>query len=183
MLNEFGDKSRSHGIPKEVLIAQADCLDLPIDFISSTWSEYEERFVKKLTDLGMAHQCSHAIYGDIDIVSHREWEEKVSKAAALIPMLPLWQQNRVSLVQEMIDIGIKAVIVSCQAEIADQVLGKVIDQKLIEVFRTLGIDECGENGEYHTLVIDGPQHKKPLNIVMAEAIRHKNYSFIELALK
>lgn len=182
-LNEFGDKSRSHGIPKEVLLAQADCLNLPIDFITTSWADYEASFISKLNSLRLEHNFSHAIYGDIDIESHREWEEKVSKAALLVPVLPLWQQDRVTLVREMIQLGIKAIIVSCREEIAEHILGKVIDEELIQTFRDLGIDECGENGEYHTLVVDGPQHKKALEVKLGKVDKHKNYSFIELILK
>ncbi len=182
-LNEFGDKSRSHSIPKEVLLAQADCLGLPIDFITTSWADYEASFIAKLKSLKLEHNFSHAVYGDIDIESHREWEEKVSKAALLFPVLPLWQQNRVTLVREMIEAGIKAMIVSCREEIAEYVLGRVIDEELIKIFQELGIDECGENGEYHTLVIDGPHHKNTLEVVTGKVERHKNYCFMELALK
>lgn len=183
VLNEFGDKSRSHGIPKEVLIAQAERLELPIEFIESTWAEYEIRFIEILKRLKSDYQCSHAVYGDIDIESHRAWEEKVSKAALLEPVLPLWQGNRISLVLEMIEEGIKAMIVSCRSEFADQILGKIIDESLLKTFDELGIDACGENGEYHTLVVDGPQHKKPLHVTVGNPVQHKHYSFIELILK
>ncbi len=183
VLNEFGDKSRSHGIPKEILIAQAECLGLPIDFIESTWSQYEQNFIAKLKNIRAKYDCTHAVYGDIDIESHRNWEEKVSNAAELTPVLPLWQKDRASLVNHMIDEGIKAMIVSCRAELADKILGKVINSELLKTFDRLGIDACGENGEYHTLVIDGPQHKQPLLIKTGEKILHKNYSFLELSLK
>lgn len=182
VMNEHGDRSRSHGIPREVLIEQAACLDLPIEFIESTWSEYEQRFIAKLKGLKAAYDFTHAVYGDIDIQSHRDWEEKVSTAAGLKAVLPLWQGDRLSLVHDMIDFDIRALIVSCRAEYADQILGKYIDNSLIAVFEELGIDACGENGEYHTLVVDGPAHKKPLKIKTGKSVTHGHYSFLELSL-
>lgn len=182
VLNEHGNRSRSHGIPKIILQAQAECLDLPIHFIESSWSEYEDRFIAKLKVLKSDYNCSHAVYGDIDIETHRAWEEKVSEAASLVASLPLWQQNRVSLVNEMIDLGIKPVIVSCRTELAGQILGKPIDKYLLKIFEELGIDACGENGEYHTLVVDGPLHKRPLEVELGNQVRHKDYAFIELSL-
>ena len=182
VMNEHGDRSRSHGIPREVLLAQAACLGLPIEFIESTWTEYEKRFIARLQELKTAYNFTHAVYGDIDIQSHRDWEEKVSEAADLTAVLPLWQGDRLNLVHDMIDEGIKALIVSCKAEYADYILGKYIDRSLVAIFQLLGIDACGENGEYHTLVVDGPCHESPLAVKTGEILTHGHYSFLELSL-
>lgn len=182
VMNEQGDRSRSHGIPREVLLEQAACLALPIEFIESTWSEYEQSFVAKLIDLKSAYDFTHAVFGDIDIQSHRDWEEKVSTAANLEAVLPLWQGKRLDLVYDMIDSGIKALIVSCKAEYAEHILGKSIDKSLVAVFERVGIDACGENGEYHTLVVDGPLHHKPLKLNTGNQVTHGHYSFLELSL-
>lgn len=179
-MNEFGDKSRSHGIPREVLLAQAECVGLPIAFIESTWQDYEANYIKNLKQLKSRYRFDHAVFGDIDIQSHRDWEEKVSVAAGVKALLPLWQEDREALVFEMIEQGIKALIVSCKNEFAPYILGKVIDEKLVQVFRDLDIDICGENGEYHTLVIDGPAHKKPLSISIGETYGPDHYSFLEI---
>ena len=183
VMNEHGDRSRSHGIPREVLTAQANCLGLDIRFIESTWEAYEERFIEKLKQLKSAYKVTQAIYGDIDIQSHRDWEEKVSAAADLQALLPIWQEGRLDLVKEMIAIGIKPLIVSCQKPLADQLLGKIITAEILPVFEELGIDACGENGEYHTLVVDGPLHHQPLEVSMGERQDHGHYSFLNLSLK
>lgn len=182
VLNERGETSRSHGIPKPVLRAQAECLNLPIEFTSTSWADYEAEFIKKLRQLKSAYSSSHIVFGDIDIESHKAWEEKVSEAADLQPFLPLWQQNREALVNEMIEIGIKALIVSCRSSLASQLLGKVIDKELLDLFSELGIDACGENGEYHTLVIDGPLHQRPLEVKTSNVMEHGQYAFIQTAL-
>ena len=182
-MNEYGDKSRSHGIPKEVLEVQADCINVPIEFMASTWADYEEKYIKKLKGLKSDYGVSYAVFGDIDIESHREWEEKVSSVAELHPQLPLWRVNRVELVEEMIEVGVKALIVSCQTQYADSILGKIIDYDLLNSFRKLDIDACGENGEYHTLVIDGPLHRKPLSINVGKKKSHGHYSFLDISMK
>ncbi|KYG83398.1 Dph6-related ATP pyrophosphatase [Roseivirga echinicomitans] len=180
VMNELGDKSRSHGIPREVLMAQAECIGLPIEFIESTWEDYEVNYIEKLNQLKTEYQFSHTVFGDIDIQSHRDWEEKVSEAAGLKALLPLWQEDREALVFEMLELGVKALVVSCRTEFAPNILGKVIDEELIQVFQNLEIDICGENGEYHTLVIDGPAHKKPLLIDSFEIQSNKGYSFLDI---
>ena len=154
-LNEQGDFSRSHGIPKSLLIQQAEDLDIPIEFNVTTWKDYEQTFVKKLESIRTTYSIEAAVYGDIDIESHRAWEEKVSHAVGLKPLLPIWQESRVELVKEMLDHGMKCLIVSCQSQYSSEILGKVIDASLLKKFDDLGIDVCGENGEYHSLVING----------------------------
>ena len=177
-LNEFGDRSRSHGIPKEVLIQQAQACGLPIEFSSTTWENYEVNFIEKLRSIKNSFEITHAVYGDIDIDSHRIWEEKVSNKAGLQAVLPLWQQDRLELVNQMIGTGIKALIVSCQKNLANELLGKVIDHSLLPIFNKLGIDACGENGEYHTLVVDGSLHKTDLKVSFEGFSTHGNYAFL-----
>jgi len=81
VMNEYGDRSRSHGIPKEILLAQGEAIGIPIHFFNSTWADYEVNYIKHLKDLVARYDLSHAVFGDIDIGSHRAWEEKVSAAA------------------------------------------------------------------------------------------------------
>jgi len=183
VMNEFGDRSRSHGIPREVLLAQAECVGVPMAFNESTWAQYEEKFIAKLIALKSQYKVTHAVYGDIDIQSHRDWEEKVSSAADLQAELPIWQEGRLDLVKEMIDVGVKALIVSCQKPYADELLGKLITHEMLPIFEALDIDACGENGEYHTLVVDGPLHNHSLEVVAEERQDHGNYSFLNLSLK
>ena len=77
VLNEEGKISRSHGIPAAILEAQANAMQLPIHLISSSWQEYETKFTAALLSLKDRYQLSHAVFGDIDLQAHRDWEEKV----------------------------------------------------------------------------------------------------------
>jgi len=81
VMNEHGDRSRSHGIPKQVLEAQAKALQVPIFFFNSTWDEYEKKYVESLKKMVNKYPITHSVFGDIDIESHKDWEEKVSKKA------------------------------------------------------------------------------------------------------
>ena len=179
-LNEEGEYSRSHRIPKSILLNQAKCLGLPIHFNVTSWQDYESKFINKLVSLRKEYKVDAAVFGDIDIESHREWEEKVSDAAGLKALLPIWQKDRRALVEEMVEIGMKCLIVSCQSTFAEAILGKTIDQNLLEVFDELNIDACGENGEYHSLVIDGPLHQQVTKFDHGDVLTHNNYSFLDL---
>ncbi|AUP80834.1 Dph6-related ATP pyrophosphatase [Flavivirga eckloniae] len=182
VMNEFGDRSRSHGITKPILEAQANALSLPIHFFSSTWKDYEENYIKNLNLLVESYELSHAVFGDIDIESHRAWEEKVSKSANLKAVLPLWQGDRKQLVLDMIDTGLEAIIVSCNQDLGAEFLGRTIDASIIETFESMGVDACGENGEYHTLVVNAPFFKNRIHVEVIKKSVSSNYNFAELGL-
>jgi diphthine-ammonia ligase len=180
VLNEEGAISRSHGIPSGILQLQAKAAGLPIDLIASSWTDYEVNFTAVLCRLKETYKLSHAVFGDIDLQPHREWEEKVCANAGLTALLPLWQQDREQLVKQMIHAGIKAIIVSCNETLGADFLGRLIDEQCVTDLKRTGVDVCGENGEFHTLVIDCPFFSKPVDVKIEEKIKHEKYWFTQL---
>jgi diphthine-ammonia ligase len=183
VLNEEGKISRSHGIPSPILQAQAKAAGLPIHLISSSWQHYEKNFVEALQRLKEQYQLSHAVFGDIDLQPHRDWEEKVCASAGLAAVLPLWQQNRKELVMQMIESGIETIIVSCNTLMGERFLGKKITTELVTELESLGVDACGENGEFHTLVLNCPLFAQPVDVQINQTVLHENYWFSELSLR
>jgi diphthine-ammonia ligase len=180
VLNEEGKISRSHGIPAEILKTQAALAGLPIHLISSSWPEYEMHFTNALKELKDQYQLTHAVFGDIDLQPHREWEEKVCINSNLTAILPLWQQNRKTLVIQMLESGIETMIVSCNEIMGERFIGKKITPSLIDELELLGVDACGENGEFHTLVVDCPLFDERLNVSIEGVLHHEDYWFGEL---
>ncbi|OSZ77505.1 adenosine nucleotide hydrolase [Chitinophagaceae bacterium IBVUCB2] len=180
VLNEAGKISRSHGIPAAILQAQATAAGLPIQLISSSWNDYEKNFTSALSILKEQYQLSHAVFGDIDLQPHRDWEEKVCSNAGLTAILPLWQQERKALVLQMLDAGIETMIVSCNETMGERFIGEIITATLVDELEALGIDACGENGEYHTLVLDCPLFENRINVSVKKKLLHENYWFAEL---
>jgi len=178
MMNESKNISRSHGLTLSLLNQQAKLLETPLLGIPSSWEDYEIEYIQALQNLKNEYQTEAVVFGDIDLEPHREWEEKVCNAVALKALLPLWQQNRKNLVHRMIDDGVKAIIVSCNTDLGENYLGKEITKELIEEMEAKGVDACGENGEYHTLVIDCPLFSKPMELPKFTKTTHKNYCFI-----
>ncbi len=183
VLNEQGKISRSHGIPSAILQAQAARASLPLKLISSSWNEYEKIFTAALTELKIRYAVTHAVFGDIDLQPHRDWEEKVCLQAGLTAVLPLWQRNRKELVMEMLDSGIQTMIVSCNEIMGERFIGQIITPSLVHELVEMGIDACGENGEYHTLVLDCPMFTRPVNVSVSDKILHEHYWFASLELK
>jgi len=180
MLNENGMISRSHAIPKSILQKQADALGLPIVTEPASWSDYETIFIETLKNIRDTYQITNAVFGDIDLQAHRDWEEKVCDAAGLRAMLPLWQKERKQLVLQMIQSGMEAYIVSCNEQMGEAYLGKRITGELIGQLEEIGIDPCGENGEYHTLVVNAPVFNNRLDVSFGRATNHNGYWFIEM---
>jgi diphthine-ammonia ligase len=182
VLNEHGKISRSHGIPFEILKAQAERTGLPVYLFSSSWQDYEKKFINALVLLTSEYQLQHAVFGDIDLQGHRDWEEMVCAKAGLQAILPLWKQDRKKLVNEMLAARIKTMIVSCNETMGERFLGQIITPALVDELEAMGIDACGENGEYHTLVLDCPLFSNPLSAIVKEKILHENFWFCSLAL-
>ena len=81
---------------------------------------------------------------------------------------------------QMIESGIETIIVSCNEVMGESFLGRQITLELLEELEQLGIDACGENGEYHTLVLDCPLFNKRIDISVGKKMLHEKYWFAEL---
>jgi diphthine-ammonia ligase len=180
VLNEEGKISRSHGIPCSILQAQANAAGLPLHCISSSWQDYEMHFTNALKELKDGFQLTHAVFGDIDLQAHRDWEEKVCANAGLTAVLPLWKHDRRALVMQMLEAGIEPMIVSCNETMGERFIGQLITTALVDELEAMGIDACGENGEYHTLVLDCPLFSLRIDVTVAEKVMHEKYWFGKL---
>ncbi len=180
VLNEEGRISRSHGIPSRILQMQAAAANLPIHLISSSWQEYEMHFTAALKELKEKYKLSRAIFGDIDLQAHRDWEEMVCTNAGLGAVLPLWKQDRRQLVHQMLESGIETIIVSCNNTMGERFIGRTITGALVDELESMGIDACGENGEYHTLVLDCPLFGRRIDVSVVKTLLHGEYWFAAL---
>ncbi len=178
MMNENGKVSRSHGIPISVLNQQAQKMKLPLVAVPATWGDYEEKYISTLKILQSKYDLDAAVFGDIDLQSHKDWEDKVCEAASIKAVLPLWQKDRIDLVNEMIDNGIETMIVSCNLQMGESYLGKILTKELALELLKKGIDPCGENGEFHTLVINCPMFSEVIELPKYTTQTYSNYCFI-----
>lgn len=178
MMNENGKVSRSHGLPLTILNQQAQKMQIPIEAVPATWEDYEAKFIAVLETLKAKYDLDVAVFGDIDLQAHRDWEEKVCEAVSLKTILPLWQQNRIVLVNEMIDSGIVTMIVSCNTHMGEAYLGKILTKGLAQELNDKGIDPCGENGEFHTLVVNCPMFSEGIVLPNYTTKIHNDYCFV-----
>lgn len=170
-MDEDGRKSRSHGVPPELLEAQAASLGARLQRYHASWASYEEQFISMLRaakDEGIAH----ALFGDIDLQPHRDWEEKVCAAAGLTAHLPLWGEARRALVDEFLAAGFKAIVVCINGQhLPREFCGREFDAAFLADLPP-GVDACGENGEFHTFVYDGPAFSAPVALRRTQVLQY-----------
>lgn len=182
MVSEDGERSCSHGIRTAVIKTQAKAMGISIVQKPTTTDTYEKIFTDTLKEL-KKKGVKAGVFGDIDFEPHREWDERICAAVGITPHLPLWQADQTKLVEEFINTGFKSVVVAVKADLlGKEILGRIIDRKFIKYLAGLkkNITPCGEAGEYHTLVIDGPIFKKRLEIVESKKVSRGEHHFLEI---
>ena len=172
MFDETGKRSRSHAVSLEVMRAQAASLGLELIAPSASWQTYQTVFIEELKRL-KSQNFNHAIFGDIDLQAHRDWEETVCAAAEIEAVLPLWNENRLDLVNEFLESDFRAVVICVNEKyLPKEFCGRVFDESFIKDLLP-EVDACGENGEFHTFVFDGKIFKNPVPYRIEEIYRYQ----------
>lgn len=182
MLDETGERSRSHGLKPEVLRAQAASLGLPLITRSAGWGTYEVQFVEALRE-AKDGGATLAVFGDVDLIEHKEWEEKVCVQAEIDAYLPIWGQPRIDVVHQFVEAGFVAQIMMLNQTIApDWLLGEKLTHELIEKMVAHNIDPCAESGEFHTVVLDGPIFQAALKLDVIDQVQQDHFLALDLCV-
>lgn len=164
MFDEDAARSRSHGLRPEILAAQADRLGLRRVTGRCTWDTYDRAFSQALDTLA-AEGTTHVIFGDILFEEHRQWAERMCAASGLTAVEPLWGSSTEALFDDWVSSGSDAMIVTTRAALLDDSwLGRRLERDMLPEFARLGVDPCGERGEYHTAVVDAPLFSSPVRV-------------------
>jgi diphthine-ammonia ligase len=180
MITEDAKRSMTHGIGSELLYAQSQAIGTPIVQRRATWNTYEEEFKKAVTELKQ-YGIEGGVFGEIDLQEHRDWIERVCSELDIRPLLPLWGQKREQILNDFIEKGFEAIVVSAKADLFDdEWLGHKVDRELVKYLHEFEIDLCGESGEYHTFVTYGPLFKKRIKILDKKTIIKNGYRFLDI---
>ena len=177
-------RSMSHGLNRELIALQAAALGIPMLQRKATWETYEAKFKLALGQLKLKG-ISGLITGDIYLQEHKDWVDRVCAESGIEAVLPLWQMDTSQLLPDFIKAGFKAIIVGVKTEFFDALwLGRQINHELANDLQKLAtkanIDPCGEAGEFHTFVYDGPLFHKPVHIVRTETVTKDGYLFLDI---
>lgn len=183
MLEADGSRSRAHALRPEVLQQQAAAMGLPLIMPSVTWEGYRPVYVQALSE-AKAQGAEALISGDIDLQAHRDWLEEVGEEVGLNVLFPLWEDTHSALLEEFHAVGFTTHIIAVKLGVLDESwLGRKLDAQAMHELETIDVDVCGEGGEFHTFVTDGPLFSRPLNIrALGSFTGEYNYTFLNFTL-
>jgi uncharacterized protein (TIGR00290 family) len=167
-----------HGVSSELMNIQAEAMEIPIvqKSVSADMEEYEDQFKLAVNELKEKRKIQGMVFGDIYLEEHKSWVDRVCNNIEIIPIEPLWNLPAEEVVKEFIDIGFKAIVISAKADLFEEdFLGREINYDLISEIKKKNICCCGENGEFHTFVYDGPIFKKKIIINETEKILKEGF--------
>jgi diphthine-ammonia ligase len=167
-----------HGVSNELMNIQAEAIQIPIvqKSVPADMKEYETQFKLAVNELKEKRKIQGMVFGDIYLEEHKSWVDRVCNDIEITPIEPLWNLPAEKVVKEFIDIGFKAIVISAKADLFEEdFLGREINYALISEIKKKNICCCGENGEFHTFVYDGPIFKKKIIINETEKILKEGF--------
>jgi len=168
-----------HGTEKRIVQLQGRAIGIPVLQKETTFGNYTEDFKDAIRTL-LPQGVEGMVFGDIYNDEHLKWVQGVCADLGIEAIEPLWGKSTEEIINDFIDAGFEAVIVAAKASLIDEEwLGKRLDRDFIDYLQGKNIDPCGESGEYHTLVVNGPLFKKRIEITESRTIRRENYWFLD----
>ncbi len=164
VIRQDGGRVSMHEVGRELVQRQADSIGLPLHCFPLDLrapAAYQTAMAREMAGF-YARGITTAIFGDICLEALRESREKRCAESGMRTAFPLWGQEPDILLERFLSLGFRAVITCVDAAVLDEsFLGKVIDRDLLARFPP-GVNLCGENGEYHSFVFDGPIFREPV---------------------
>ncbi|MBU1670322.1 MAG: diphthine--ammonia ligase [Actinobacteria bacterium] len=178
------DRITMHGVRKLLLERQAESLGLPLllaEIPAECSDEVYDRVMGAALEEASARGVETVVFGDVFLEDVRRYREERLARVSMEPVFPLWGSDTGALAREFIDLGFRALLSCVDSEALDgSFAGREYDHDLLADLPP-GVDPCGENGEFHTFVWDGPGFARPLSIVRGEVVvREARFHFQDL---
>lgn len=183
-ITEEYNRISMHGVRTELLIQQAEALGLPVEQVTITPRATDDEYEQKMLHVLTAYQqkgVSSVVFGDLFLQDIRAYRERNLNRIGVKALFPLWQQNTTHLAREFISLGFKAIISCVDGQALSQhFAGRIYDNRFLDDLPP-GIDPCGENGEFHSFVFDGPIFRNPIAFTKGEVVlRDNRFYFCDL---
>lgn len=183
MYNEDMERSWFHGVDMELLKKISESLGIPLILCRSKGENYHTSLESGLIE-AKKRGAEVCVFGDIDIEDNAKWCKGRCEAVGIGYEFPLWHCDRRENTEEVISLGYECVIKCVKNSALDKsFLGKKLDRDVVELMEERGIDVCGENGEYHTIVLNGPIFKFPVEYDIKETLDFGNISAVNIVMQ
>jgi uncharacterized protein (TIGR00290 family) len=172
-----------HGVRTALIEEQARALRLPLDkvfiFAGASDAEYDEQMARKL-DSFKSRGISAVIFGDIFLEDLRKYREEKLAQLNMNAVFPIWKRDTAELAHSFISLGFKALTTCVDGHILDESFcGRPLDAKFLDDLPPEA-DPCGENGEFHSFVYEGPVFDAPLRFETGEIVLRDGFYFCDL---
>ena len=167
-----------HGLRNEVVKRQAKSLQIPLKLVevpSDTSMQSYNSTMQKVTSELLEQGYTHSIFGDIFLQDLREYRENQLAQVRMEAVFPLWKKNTGQLMRDFLNLKFKAIVICTNSKYLDKSFcGRIIDDQFLKDLPA-NVDPCGENGEFHTFVFDGPIFKNSIDFKIGEKVK-KSYA-------
>ncbi|MDP3692678.1 ATP-binding protein [Bradyrhizobium sp.] len=184
-VTETFERVSIHGVRQEVLHAQLDAAGLPPRIVPIPYpcpNEIYEARMGEAVAQAVRDGITHIIFGDLHLADIRAYREQKLAGSGLAPVFPLWQRPTLPLAHAMIASGLEARLATVDLKyLPAEFAGRRFDASLLADL-PVGVDPCGENGEFHTCVVAGPFFSKRLSVVTGERVERDGYVYCDLVL-
>jgi uncharacterized protein (TIGR00290 family) len=175
-LSEEYRRISMHGVRETLLDQQAKSIGIPLQKIympeCSDMQVYNDILGIKLSELKQKNY-SHSLFGDIFLEDLRVYREKQLSKTGIRAAFPIWKKNTHELINEFIDLGFKTIVTCIKEKYLDKSFaGRIIDRDFLQDLPA-HVDPCGENGEFHTFVFEGPIFKEKIDFIIGEKTYRK----------
>ena len=172
-INKDFNRVSMHGLRNELLLKQAESIGInlkTIEFPADVTMDLYAEIMKEAMDSLVENKYSHTIFGDIFLEDLKAYRDTKLAEVHITGVYPLWKKDTKVVLQEFLDLGFKAITVCVNAKLlGEEFVGRVIDEQFIKDLPD-NVDVCGENGEFHTFVFDGPIFKTPIDFTIGEKL-------------
>ena len=172
-VNEANNRSSMHGVRMELVQKQAEALGIPLDSIGLPEDCTNEEYEARMNAVMLAYKArgiGTVAFGDLFLEGIRRYREENLSKVGMSAIFPLWGRDTKFLLQELLDTGHKAIVTCVDTKALDKrFAGRKIDADFLSDLPA-GVDPCGENGEYHSFVFDGPLFKAPIEFEVGEKV-------------
>lgn len=185
VVNKSRQRVAMHAVRIELLKQQADMAGLPLTLIEipepCTDAEYQQ-IMGDFTIQLKTQDVTHCAFGDLYLEDIRAYRVKMLEGTGVEPLFPLWQTPTDELSKTMLDNGLKAIITSVDPKQIDaSMIGRFYDAKFIADLPE-SADPCGENGEFHSFVFDGPMFKQAIDVTLGEVVERGGFYYADVLL-
>jgi len=182
-VNSTADRVAMHAVRRELLEQQAAALDLPLHVVDLPWpcpnDVYEQQMTAAIAT-ARADDVTHMVFGDLFLEDIRAYREATLADTGMTPVFPLWGEPTDLLSRRMLAAGIKAVLTCVDPRQAPaELVGQWYDDDLLGRLPA-NVDPCGERGEFHTFVTDGPGFATPLEVRVGEVVERDGFVFADV---